>query len=128
MNVNRIKEAYNSLLTLLSEGGREQAIRSVLIEIGNAIRELEGRPQTYLHSETISLPSHWKSYHETLGYAEPPYFRTDGLTVCKYPDKNAYYAKYGNGMFVLDSKNRKKHWKYSLTAIAYLDKDIPVGS
>lgn len=128
MKVDRLKQAHARLNELLNGTSTKEAFQAVLNELGAAIQELESRPQTHINTEILTLSPQWKQWETNLGYAENPWVRTDMYVVMKMPGKKVYYAKCPGGTggtFITDTKNRKKFWKHSLTAMACIDRDYP---
>lgn len=133
MKVERLRSAYARLAELTQNGGTPEAIAAVLHELDKAISELESKPQTYVNTEILSVPPHWKQWTEPSAFATPPYVRVDGLTIGQLKEGGPWYAvkldETGNSVFVMDkstaTRSRRRFWKYSHTAMAYLDRDFP---
>lgn len=122
----RVREAYDSLVRLLRDTA-DAAVLNQLAVLNVAITEAENKPQTYMRTMGLVVPDHWVQWHETLGYAGKPYVRDDNLTVFQETPGGVYYAKFATGDYVTDAVGRKRFWKYWQTAMAYLDRDIPLS-
>lgn len=125
MNLNKVKESFAAVLRLLPKNA-DPAFMNQVISLGEAILEADSMPKQYVNTNAIQIPNHWSVWPENLGYYENPYVRTDGVVLFKLSKKSPYYAKYANGQFMLDTKQRKKFWKYAITAMVYIDRDNPV--
>jgi len=125
MNLNRIQEAYEALSRLLHDN-YSPGIQNQLQELGIAIKEASEKPCTYLHTTSMRLSVHWQQWMEDFGFAEKPYVRSDGLLLYRLKSSGPYYARNPDGSSVVDSLNRKRFWKYAITAMDYLDRDIPI--
>lgn len=126
MDVKRLREVHSRLMDLTQNQGSPEAIQAQLAELEKAIDELEARPQTRLPEGLLRIPEGWQAWPETLGYDEPPFVRSDSMIVCKVGGNTHYFAKHGNGQFVTDKRNRKRFWKYPITAMVYLNRDYPI--
>lgn len=125
MDVKIIWEPFRRLKALIEGKGDETAILNQLKTLEAAIEHFESKPQTYIPEDLVGIPSYWSQWEDLLGYAEYPYVREDNYIVCKYPNKDFYYAKYPDGQFILDTQGRKRTWKYFIRGIACIDRDFP---
>jgi hypothetical protein len=127
MDVSRLKEASSRLKALI-ENGSAEAIASQLQELDSAIEAISRYPQTYLHPEYLPIPDHWKVWPDNLGYAEPPYVRTDYFVIFRESPGGKYFAKMPSGptgTYILDKMGRKRFWRHAASAIYRVDNDYP---
>lgn len=127
MNVDRLKKIVKRLRSLVENEAPKAVLLNALDNADAAVDELEARRQTHLNIDHLTVPPHWHMWVDDAGYAEKPYVRNDGLTICKLKDKSSYFAKFQNGQYVRDARGHRRFWKYVVTAMAYLDEDYPLS-
>lgn len=125
MQVDRLEESYERLKDLVTGNGTKEALIAQLGSLGQAIAELRRRPATYIRPDLTHAKFEWTQETEKFGFLLPPYTRVDGMRV--FCLGGVWYADFPDMGEIKDSLGRKRNWKSAANAMAYLDRDYPVG-
>ncbi len=126
MNVDNLREIHLRLCVLIQEGGGQMAIKNQLDALSTAIEELADRPQTYIKPDLVHAKYYWTIMPKE-GYYESPLRRPDGMRVMRLTEAEVWYADFPDHGRIKDTLGRKRTWKSAGNAMAYLDRDYPMG-